>query len=700
MSPSTVVSDAASRRPSRSWAALAAFLVALLVSLGGSSAASAASAASGDTVNPVDAERAVATYRAMQANLYVPRYELYVKSDPTQNFGYLWDFVNPFAATDEMAAIPGIGAGYHAAMQARDRGVMRYYDTQEVSPTGQPQPPAFASGVRPPLGSEQPTYYDDNAWVGLDFLREYRITHQRSDLTRAEGIFHFVVSGWDTRTNVACPGGVFWEDVANSPRNTISNAPNAEVGIEIYRATHDPYYLAWAKRMYDWVRRCLMNTSDMYGDHIDDSGSVDTTLWSYNQGTMIGAGVLLYRATHDRAYLRQAERTAAASLRYYGADGNLYHQPDVFDVIFFRNLFALARINHDRAYARMAAAYADTAWLQDRQPTGLFTDPDPSGGESLENQTAPMVELYALLAQKPPVFAATGSTSPASVVVQPGASGSTTLTLQSVTGSAQTVTWTASTPAGITVTPPSGRLTVPGGGSAGTPVSIAGGSSDGDYQVTFHFSSPAGQIRPVSTSVIVARPGDLAPFFDDTGISDDSDQAAGNLDGLGFSYSEQALSDAGLTPGAALTSGGVQYDWPDVAAGRPDNVTAAGQTIAVPPVTGATELGVLGSATNGPSSGTMTITYTDGTSQTATLGLTDWTAGSPAYGNGIAASMPYRNSASGTSQQIGTKVFTATFPLQSGKTVASVTLPTRADQGLIHVFALGTDAGPLTTAGG
>jgi hypothetical protein len=671
----------------------------LLLALGAAPRAFAAATSGGDTVNPVDAQRAVATYKAMQDNLYLPRYLLYEKSDPTQNFGYLWDFVNPFAATDSMAAIPGVGGGYASDMQARDRGVMKYYDTQETSPTGQPQPPAFASGVRPPLGSDQPTYYDDNAWVGLDFLQEYQLTHQRTDLARAEGIFHFVVSGWDTRTNVACPGGVFWEDVAGSSRNTISNAPNAEVGLQIYQATHESYYLTWATRMYDWARQCLMNANNMYNDHLDDSGNVNTVLWSYNQGTMIGAGVLLYQITGDRTYLQQAERTAAASVSYYGSDGNLYHQPDVFNVIFFRNLFALAAINHNRGYARMAAAYADTAWLQDRQSTGLFTDPDPSGGESLENQTAPMVELYALLSQKPPVFAATGFTRPASVVVQPGASGTTTLSLQSVTGSAQTVKWTASAPAGITVTPSSGTLTVPPGGSAGTPVSITGGATDGDFQVRFTFSSPSGPIRAISTSVIVARPGDLAPFFNNTGISDDSNQAAGNLDGLGFSYSEQALTAAGLAPGAAITSDGVQYTWPAVAAGQPDNVTAAGQTISVPPVAGATELGVIGSATNGPSSGTMTITYTDGTSQSVTLGFTDWTAGSASFGNGIAASMPYRNSADGSSQQIATKVFTTNIPLQAGKTVASVSLPARTDQGLLHVFALGTDKGPLTTGG-
>jgi hypothetical protein len=228
----------------------------------------------------VDAQRAAATYQALQDNLYLPKYRLYQKSDPLQKFGYLWDFVNAWAATDYMAAIPGIGDRYQSDMQARDQGALDYYDTQETSPTGQPQPPAFASGVLRPVDSHQPTYYDDNAWVGLNFLQEYDLTHQQPDLARAEGIFHFVVSGWDTRTTDACPGGVFWEDAANSSRNTISNAPNAEVGLQIYQATHDPYYLTWATRMYDWVRGCLMNSNGMYYDHLDDNGNVSAALES------------------------------------------------------------------------------------------------------------------------------------------------------------------------------------------------------------------------------------------------------------------------------------------------------------------------------------------------------------------------------------------------------------------------------------
>jgi hypothetical protein len=56
----------------------------------------------------------------------------------------------------------------------------------------------------------------------------------------------------------------------------------------------------------------------------------------------------------------------------------------------------------------------------------------------------------------------------------------------------------------------------------------------------------------------------------------------------------------------------------------------------------------------GTQSGAVTISYTDGSTQTATLTLADWSA---------------------------------TIPLESGKTVASVTLPVNVD---MHIFAIAT----------
>jgi hypothetical protein len=180
-----------------------------------------------------------------------------------------------------------------------------------------------------------------------------------------------------------------------------------------------------------------------------------------------------------------------------------------------------------------------------------------------------------------------------------------------------------------------------------------------------------------------------------TGISSDGTPSNANYDGDGFSYSEQALTAAGLGSGATITSGGMSYTMPSAAPGTPDGIEAAGQTIPVSTAAGASSIGFLGSGTNAGTtgaSGTVTINYTDGSTSTATLGMSDWTlaagAGTPQFGNVTVATLPYRNYLDGSSQAINTYLFAATIPIDSSKTVASITLPATVNNGAIGIFAI------------
>src|SRR5207245_762402 len=140
-------------------------------------------------------------------------------------------------------------------------------------------------------------------------------------------------------------------------------------------------------------------------------------------------------------------------------------------------------------------------------------------------------------------------------------------------------------------------------------------------------------------------------------------------------------------PGGTVTVDGLSYAWPNYPVGEPDNVLAQGQTVTV---SGSGRIAFLGAAANGNASGTVTITYTDGSTSTAQLAFSDWTLGGgnaqPAYNNRTAITTAYRNSASGNPQQIKTYVFaTAPVSLDSGKTVASITLPSSVTGGSIHI---------------
>src|SRR6516162_5812562 len=90
------------------------------------------------------------------------------------------------------------------------------------------------------------------------------------------------------------------------------------------------------------------------------------------------------------------------------------------------------------------------------------------------------------------------------------------------------------------------------------------------------------------------------------------------------------------------------------------------------------KLAFLGTASAGPSTGTGTLTYSDGSTKPFTLGFSDWTLGagsaSPLAGTQIAITTAYRHNTAGTRDNTKTYIFYAEVALDAGKTLASVTL--------------------------
>src|SRR5262249_49246700 len=143
----------------------------------------------------------------------------------------------------------------------------------------------------------------------------------------------------------------------------------------------------------------------------------------------------------------------------------------------------------------------------------------------------------------------------------------------------------------------------------------------------------------VQQEAVPAPTSNPADYYDNVGISLDSNQGAANFDGGGFSYSATGLANAGLTPGATVTADGVTFTWPNVTPGAPDNILAAGQPMLMKGTAGQSTLGFLGSSSNGTSQGTVVIFYTDGTSSTGTVSFSDW-ASRPGTGDTAVATMP------------------------------------------------------------
>jgi hypothetical protein len=354
-----------------------------------------------------DPARALLAFEAMQHNFYIPGSGLY-QGEP---FSFLWPFSQALAATVTMshvngiARIPGLSATFSRELGARLIGLRSYLDTDN---SGAPEGTftsslaAFDGTVAPPTGPGGTKYYDDNEWVGIELVRMYELTHSTAALGSAEAIMAFVMAGWDTDPEHVCPGGIpFSNSSENAERNTVTDGPGAELAVRLYQITGNASYLQFAEMAYEWTRRCLLSPNGLYADHIGPHGTVAQTYWSYNQGSMIGAGTLLYQVTHNGAYLYQARQTARFALAYFTPE-RLGSEIPFFVSVYFRNMLYLDSVTHDPPGPKLAQPYVDYAWQHLRLSDNLFVFGSPPSSQLLVQ--AAIVQIYGLLSSSPSTY--------------------------------------------------------------------------------------------------------------------------------------------------------------------------------------------------------------------------------------------------------------------------------------------------------
>jgi hypothetical protein len=111
---------------------------------------------------------------------------------------------------------------------------------------------------------------------------------------------------------------------------------------------------------------------------------------------MLGAGVLLFKATGNGQYLRDAKSVAAASLAFYNTPEILAKQGAAFNSIWFKNLLILDSVAPDPRYRKAMQAYADYNWNTTRDPaTNLYNFGE--GSVALLQQSG-ITQVHALLA--------------------------------------------------------------------------------------------------------------------------------------------------------------------------------------------------------------------------------------------------------------------------------------------------------------
>lgn len=227
----------------------------------------------------------------------------------------------------------------------------------------------------------------------------------------------------------------------------------------------------------------------------------------------------------------------------------------------------------------------------------------------------------------------------------------------------------------------------------------------GYYQAAVTVTDGTSQDSATVGIDVAYTPASALPAAFDTVCIGDEGVLAANCDAKNWAYSRAALAAGGVTQGQAHDVPGtaLHFTLPATPAGQPDNATGNGRTIALNLPADAKSISFVGAGTQGNQSTTATATFSDGTTASIPIQLSDWTLGgnpngTPSYGNVVVARTAYR--LLGTSRDGAQPFLFATAPYQipAGKTLVSVTLPTQTGDpgsaGRIHVFAIADDGTP------
>lgn len=246
-------------------------------------------------------------------------------------------------------------------------GMEQYWDNSRLPACYQSYPTKYGQHGR---------YYDDNIWIALDYCDYYQLTHKPASLEKTVALYQYIYSGWSDEMG----GGIFWCEQQKEAKHTCSNAPSTVLGVKLYRLTKDTKYLEKAKETYAWTKKHLCDPTDhLYWDNINLKGKVSKEKYAYNSGQMIQAGVLLYEETGDEQYLHDAQQTAAGTDAFFRTkadkkDPTVKVHKDMawFNVILFRGLKALYKIDKNPAYVNAMVENALHAWENYRDENGLL----------------------------------------------------------------------------------------------------------------------------------------------------------------------------------------------------------------------------------------------------------------------------------------------------------------------------------------
>ncbi|NDV82614.1 glycoside hydrolase family 76 protein [Bacteroides sp. 51] len=272
--------------------------------------------------------------------------------------------------------------------------------------------PGFGSSTNGTTGGGT-RFYDDNSIAGISLVEAYHITGNAAYLAKAKQVVAFLKAGEDNKL-----GGALWwnEDQKDLTGVSDSNKPACSNGYatqfllqyhEVCDASEKADVLAFAKRLYTWLRDNLLDTDNCYWNDKNNLGTVNKYKWTYNTGVMVQNGICLYRITGEKSYLDHAIASAQGAYDYFvkPRNGVSLAFPDSdpwFNTKLLRAYIDLVPLHAEAdKYIRAYINFINHGYDKARTDMGFFyedwTGADPKRYYSLLMQAA-VVESYAAIA--------------------------------------------------------------------------------------------------------------------------------------------------------------------------------------------------------------------------------------------------------------------------------------------------------------
>ncbi|KAJ5634055.1 hypothetical protein N7528_001897 [Penicillium herquei] len=223
--------------------------------------------------------------------------------------------------------------------------------------------------------------YDDDAWWALAWIAAYDVTEENSYLELAEGIFESLTKAWGTR----CGGGGLPWNPTSSYVNAITNELFLSTAAHLANRvpSQKDYYVDWAQKEWNWfLSQGFIGSNNTINDGLlDDCQNNGATVWSYNQGVVLGGLVELNKAAPNDTYLESANTIAKAAIATLADSNGVLHdfcepncEPDgtQFKGIFIRNLQMLQQVSPSDTYTRVISNSANSIWENDKNSENEF----------------------------------------------------------------------------------------------------------------------------------------------------------------------------------------------------------------------------------------------------------------------------------------------------------------------------------------